>query len=200
MLHLSNRELTLDILDPSDPADRRRQGWRYCHGGYVWQVHDRNLGPLLAGPSYPAEPSVFDGQGLPESFRHTRRDPPVRLTWDADAGVALGAGTIVANPAPKSSAPDSVFLREACTWEVSSFPDRLVFRTQQSVPGASYALVRQIELVGRHVVSFTQLANTGSAPLPVQWFPHPFWALTDRRATLRRETDYGRLISAIALI
>ena len=29
MLHLANRELALAILDPTDPADLARQGWRY---------------------------------------------------------------------------------------------------------------------------------------------------------------------------
>ncbi len=185
MLHLSNRELTLDLLDPNDPADAARQGWRYCHGGYIWQVHDAALGPLLTGPSYPAEPTVYDGQGLPESFRHSRRDPSTRLTWSGETGVAIGAGTIAANPAPKPSAPDAVFLRERCRWTVATFSDHLVFQTSQTAPGAAYALTRKIELTGRTVVSFTQLTNTGTAPLDLQWFPHPFWALTGQRAEMR---------------
>ncbi len=185
MLHLSNRELTLDLLDPNDPADNQRQGWRYCHGGYIWQVHDAVLGPLLTGPSFPAEPTVYDGQGLPESFRHSRRDPATRLTWSGDTGVAIGAGTIAANPAPKAPAPDTVFLRERCRWTVAAFPDHVVFQTSQNAPGASYALTRKIELTGRTVVSFTQLTNTGGGPLDLQWFPHPFWALTGQRAEMQ---------------
>lgn len=185
MLHLANRELALDLLDPAAPADIARQGWRYCWGGYVWQVTDARLGPLLTGPSYPDEPSVYDGQGLPESFRHTRRDNNARLTWRGDAGHAIGAGHITANPDPKASAPDSVRLGEPCKWTVSKFPDHLIFQTRQTAAGLSYELARKIELAGRTVTSFTSLTNVGDAPLALQWFPHPFWALTGQRAKMQ---------------
>lgn len=185
MLRLTNRELLLEILDPRDPADHRRQGWRYCHGGYVWQVTDAKLGPLLAGPSYPEEPSVYDGQGLPESFRHTRRTDGVRFTWHGEAGVALGAGAVTANPKKDASAADAVILRERCQWAVHPFADHLVFQTRQDLAGFSYELTRKIELSGRTVTSSTQLTNVGDAPLALQWFPHPFWALTEHRARMQ---------------
>ena len=185
MLHLANRELALAILDPTDPADLARQGWRYCHGGYVWQVTDATLGPLVTGPSYPSEPAVYDGQGLPESFRHTRRDNLSRLTWRGDAGVAIGAGTITANPDPKAPAPDSVRLGERCQWAVTPAADHVIFQTRQTAAGISYELSRKIELAGRTVTSFTQLTNVGDTPLALQWFPHPFWALTEQRAKMQ---------------
>ncbi len=185
MLRLSNRELTLEILDPHNPTDQKRQGWRYCHGGYVWQVTDAQHGPLLTGPSYPDEPSVYDGQGLPESFRHTRRDNHARLTWRGDAGVAIGAGTITANPNPKAGAADTVRLGDPCKWTVTPAADHLVFQTRQTAAGLSYELSRKIELAGRTVTSFTQLTNVGDAPLALQWFPHPFWALTGQRAKMK---------------
>ncbi|MBI5770049.1 MAG: hypothetical protein HZA93_19895 [Verrucomicrobia bacterium] len=185
MLRLSNRDLSLDILDPNDAADNKRQGWRYCHGGYVWQVTDAQLGPLLTGPSYPAEPTVYDGQGLPESFRHTRRDNNARLTWKGDAGHAIGAGNITANPDPKAGAADSVRLGEPCQWTVTKAPDHLIFQTRQTAAGLSYELSRKIELAGRTVTSFTQLTNVGDTPLALQWFPHPFWALTEQRAQIK---------------
>ena len=185
MLRLSNRELSLDILDPTDAADHRRQGWRYCHGGYIWQVTDANLGPLVTGPSYPTEPEVYDGQGLPESFRHTRRDNNLRLTWKGDAGHAIGAGNLTANPTPKSGAADSVLLGETCKWTVTEFPDHLIFQTRQTSAGVSYELSRKIELAGRTVTSFTQLTNVGDTPLALQWFPHPFWALTEQQAKMK---------------
>ena len=60
MIRLANAELALDLLDPDDPADAARLGARYCAGGYVWQVHDRKLGPLLSGPEFPKpDPTAF---------------------------------------------------------------------------------------------------------------------------------------------
>lgn len=185
MLRLTNRELLIEILDPRDPADNKRQGWRYCHGGYVWQVIDPKHGPLLTGPSFPDEPTVFDGQGLPESFRHTRRDNGQRLTWRGDAGHAIGAGNITANPDPKAPAPDSVRLGERCKWTVHPFADHIVFQTRQAAAGISYELTRKVELAGRTITSFNQLTNAGDAPLALQWFPHPFWSLTHGRARMQ---------------
>jgi len=185
MLHLTNRELSLDLLDPADPADIARQGWRYCWGGYVWQVTDAKLGPLLSGPSYPSPtPTVYDGQGLPESFRHTRRDNNVRLTWRGDTGFAIGAGTITPNPNKSASPADSVSLVEPCQWTVTPFADHIIFQTRQTAAGFSYELSRKIELRDRTIASSTQLTNVGETPLALQWFPHPFWALTSNRARL----------------
>ena len=185
MLRLSNHELSLDILDPTDAADNERQGWRYCHGGYVWQVTDAKLGPLVTGPSYPAEPAVYDGQGLPESFRHIRRENGSRLTWQGDVGVAIGAGAITANPDPKAPAPDSVRLGERCQWTVKPAADHVIFLTRQTAAGLSFELSRKIELADRTVTSSTQLTNVGDVPLSLQWFPHPFWALTEQRAKMQ---------------
>ncbi len=97
MIQLSNRELTLDLLDPdSDPS---RLGTRYCWGGYIWQVHDVRHGPLLTGPEWPEpKPTPFNGQGLPESFRFRTRDERA-LTWNGREGVHLGGGSC-ARPRP----------------------------------------------------------------------------------------------------
>ena len=88
MLQLSNGELRVDLLDPV--ADAARQGVRYCWGGYIWQVREACGEPLLTGPEWPnATPSAFNGQGLPESFRHTRFEGRP-LTWNGDHGLAVG--------------------------------------------------------------------------------------------------------------
>ena len=184
MIQISNSQLRVDLLDPSDPVDAARQGWRYCHGGYVWQVTDAQLGPLLAGPSFPAEPTVYDGQGLPESFRHTRRDNQALLTWRGGLGHASGAGNITANSDPDAPAADAVRLGASCQWSVSKFPDHIVFQTRHATAGLSYDLCRKVELAGRHLNSVTSLTNLGNNPLVLQWFPHPFWALTNQRARL----------------
>ena len=81
MLSLANRTLRVELLDPADDAARR--GPRYCRGGYIWQVHDQQAGPLLTGPEWPhPTPTPFNGQGLPESFRHTEFGTERQLMLD----------------------------------------------------------------------------------------------------------------------
>jgi len=173
MLHLENHELRLDLLDPV--ADAVRQGPRYCWGGYVWQVHDRTHGPLLSGPVFPdPTPTPFDGQGLPESFRHLSRDGR-NFTLRGRAGVAIGAGRLAVDD------QNNVTLTEPCVWEISPFADHLEFHTRQAAAGFSYELLRRIELTDRTVRSHTQLTNHGEQPLVLQWFPHPFFPLQDGR-------------------
>ena len=176
MLHLENRELRLDVLDPV--ADAARLGARYCAGGYVWQVHDRVLGALLTGPEWPgATPIPFNGQGLPESFRHRSR-AGTPFTWSGDQGLAIGAGTLT------PGGHENGTLAEPCAWTITSAKDHLVFQTRQAHAGFSCELTRKIELAGRTVNSLTQLTNVGDAPLVLEWFPHPFWALTASRARI----------------
>jgi hypothetical protein len=177
MLHLENGELRVDVLEPV--ADAARQGARYCWGGYIWQVHDRRLGPLVAGPEFPhPAPSAFNGQGLPESFRHRTRDGRP-LTWQGDRGLGIGIGLLAAGP------DKAVTVTEPCAWTVSHFPDHLIFQTRQAAAGFAYELTRKVELRGREVGSFSQLTNVGDQPLVLQWFAHPFWALTGGRAEVR---------------
>jgi hypothetical protein len=185
MLQLENRDLRVDLLDPANPADVARQGWRYCWGGYIWQVTDHQRGPLLSGPEFPkADPSTFNGQGLPESFRHTRRDTQTRLTWTGDTGLALGAGTLAANPDPSAPVSESVRVIAPCSWQIAATPDHYIFQTQQTAAGFSSELTRRIELRDRTISSYSWLTNRGATPLTLQWFPHPFWALTAGRARI----------------
>lgn len=179
MFALQNRELRVEVLDPADPADAARQGARYCWGGYIWQVHDARFGPLLRGPEWPdPAPRAFNGQGLPESFRHRTRDG-APLTWQGNRGVALGAGALSADAA------GSVTLDTPCGWTLTSgSDDALVFHTRQAAAGFSYELERRIELRDRTVTSSTRLMNLGEASLVLQWFAHPFWALTNGRASV----------------
>lgn len=89
MLHLRHGSLRVDLLDPTSEASRL--GPRFCAGGYVWQVHDDTVGPLLSGPEGPEpEPDPFNGHGLPESFRDRSRS---------------GAPCSGTTPAPKRSLP-----------------------------------------------------------------------------------------------
>lgn len=179
MLHLTNAELTVDLLDPA--ADHARLGPRFCWGGYIWQVRDRAVGTLLTGPEWPnAAPIPHNGQGLPESFRHSTTDGQP-LLWDGATGLAPGSGILgrVAN--------GQVVVTTPCTWQIDCQADRATFRTQQAVGQWSYELTRTIELRGRQIISRSRLTNRGAAPLKLEWFAHPFFAL---------QAD-GKLVSAL---
>ncbi|MBL9208664.1 MAG: hypothetical protein JNN01_26510 [Opitutaceae bacterium] len=172
MIHLTHGDLTLDLLDPA--SDQVLQGTRYCWGGYIWQVNDARCGPLLRGPQWPnPAPDPFNGQGLPESFRvRTLEGRP--LTWNGSEGVMIGGGTVRANAYGK------IEMVEPCRWEITRQANRLTFRTGQQAFGYAYELVRKIELEGRTLTSSTLLTNHATTPLQLEWFPHPFYALSDR--------------------
>ena len=169
MLTLANAELTVDLLDPA--AEQTRLGPRFCWGGFVWQVHDRQIGPLLTGPEWPAvDPLPHNGQGLPESFRHstTTGEP---LLWDGATGLAPGAGAL------GRDTTGAIIVTAPCVWQVDLQPDRAVFRAEQTVGSWSYKLERTIELRGRQLISCSRLTNRGTTPLKLEWFAHPFFAL-----------------------
>lgn len=169
MLSLANADLRVELIDPA--AEQARLGPRFCWGGFMWQVHDRKVGPLLSGPEWPrADPRPVNGQGLPESFRHsTTTGQP--LLWDGATGLAPGAGTL------GRDAQGAVIVTTPCPWEIDQQPGRIVYRTGQDVGRWSYALERTIELHGRQVCSRSRLTNRGDAPLVLEWFAHPFFAL-----------------------
>jgi hypothetical protein len=169
MLTLQNSELRVDILDPV--RDAARLGPRFCWGGYIWQVYDSVAGPLFTGPEWPEpSPSAFNGQGLPESFRHrTLEGRP--LTWRGEVGVALGAGELRCDG-------EKVHVVAPCKWEVTATAERIEFRTQHAAAGFQYSLRRVVALAGRQISSVTHLTNasTGQA-MALEWFTHPFFAL-----------------------
>ncbi|MBP7140839.1 MAG: hypothetical protein KBA71_02945 [Opitutaceae bacterium] len=177
MLLIENDELVVDILDPA--SDHERLGTRYCHGGYVWQVRSRVAGPLFTGPQWPSPtPTTFNGQGLPESFRHhTRGGQP--LTWKGDRGIAVGIGELARN------ASGEIELVAPCTWSATRGPGRLDFHTVHSALDYHYDLVRTVHLADRTLTSTSQLTNLSDVPLELEWFAHPFFALTDRLLDVR---------------
>jgi hypothetical protein len=169
MLTLANAELTVDLIDPV--AEHARLGPRFCWGGYIWQVHDRNVGTLLTGPEWPnLTPLPHNGQGLPESFRHSTTEGKP-LLWDGATGLAPGSGVL------GRDAAGAVIVTEPARWTTDIQPTRAVYRTQQSAGRWSYELERTIELRGRQIVSRSRLTNRGTAPLKLEWFAHPFFAL-----------------------
>lgn len=169
---LANAQLSIELLSPE--ADQDRLGPRFCWGGYIWQITDRRAGPLLTGPEWPkADPLPFNGQGLPESFRHRTRDGQP-LTWHGQQGVALGGGEL-----GQDAAGETVVARP-CEWRITDQADRVEYHTTHAAAGFAYEIVRRIELRHRTVWSVSQLTNRSTEPLKLQWFAHPFFALTDR--------------------
>lgn len=176
MTSLESGDLRLELLDPT--TDHARLGPRFCWGGFIWQVHHRVAGPLFTGPEWPdPAPLPFNGQGLPESFRHkTRAGKP--LTWQGDQGVALGAGALV-------SAGSEVRLTTPCTWTATDFACGARYRTRQAAAGCDYQLERTVELLGDELRSTSRLTNHASQPLTLEWFAHPFFALSSGRIELQ---------------
>jgi len=169
MLTLANADLRVELIDPA--AEQARLGPRFCWGGYIWQIHDTNVGALLTGPEWPdVKPQPHNGQGLPESFRHsTTTGAP--LLWDGATGLAPGAGALGRDP------QGAVIVTAPCVWQVDLQPGRAVFRTAQASGRWSYALERTVELHGRQVRSHSRLTNRGDSPLVLEWFAHPYFAL-----------------------
>jgi hypothetical protein len=182
MLTLANAELTVDLIDPA--AEHARLGPRYCWGGYVWQVHDAKVGALLTGPEWPkVDPTPHNGQGLPESFRHSTTEGKP-LLWDGATGLAPGSGVL------GRDAAGAVVVTQPAPWTTDVSPTRAIFRTSQSTGRWSYELERTIELRGRQVLSRSRLTNRGAAALKLEWFAHPFFALESDgklKATLSKE-------------
>ena len=162
MFTMASDALQVSVLDPE--RDRERMGPRYCTGGYIFQVEDVQ-GPLLSGPTYPESFNWFDGQGIPDSFA-----PGAIRDASAPSTEALIPGIGLCDTSSRA-------VLSFCDWEVRQEVERIAFRTDQSWGGSSFTLWREIETVGRVVVSTTRVTNTGGAQLPVRWFPHPFYPL-----------------------
>jgi hypothetical protein len=175
MYTLENAELSIDILDPE--TDLARCGSRYCVGGYIYQVTDASHGPLLAGPQYPDPfPNVFDGQGAPDMFVTTLggEEAPV----GGEVGV-IGVGRVRrTSPIEPFQVRHNPEVIEFLPWTVERTAKSITMRTEQHVQNWAYRLERMVTLAGRALISRTTIHNQGTAPLPVRWFPHPFFPPT----------------------
>ncbi|MBP6508489.1 MAG: hypothetical protein KA257_13065 [Opitutaceae bacterium] len=186
MLTLAHDALTVTLLDPGAAADRPRLGTRYCWGGYIWQVTDAQAGPLVTGPEWPeTNPLPFNGQGLPESFRHAEFGTGRPLLLENGRGFIIGIGEV----APDASG--ALAVTQPCPWTLTRSADAIDFCTAQSGLGYGCQLTRRIALAGRTLSSTTSLTNTGDRPLPLHWFAHPFFALTDRLLTCGLPANWG---------
>jgi hypothetical protein len=161
MFTLKNDSLTVSILDPV--ADRDRFGTRYCTGGYIFQVADDKLGNLLSGPTYPDSFNWFDGQGIPDAFnKHPLADPGENATTALIIGI--GMCDLAQNK-----------VTAFCEWDVQASPARIAFQTSQSHQTFGLAFTRTVSLEERTVRSHNRIVNTGKLPIPINWFPHPFY-------------------------
>lgn len=160
MFSLKNTLLDVAILDPV--ADVARSGTRYCTGGYIFQITDTKLGPLLTGPTYPDSFNVFDGQGIPDAFNLA----PLRTAESDPIALILGIGlcNLVER---KIVAP--------CQWQIEQTEAAIRFTTRHVFQEWTIELERAVTLIQRTVRSETQLRNTGTRFAPVSWFPHPFF-------------------------
>lgn len=161
MRSLANSQLTVQILDPI--ADRARFGTRYCTGGYIFQIIDAAHGPLLSGPTYPDNFNWFDGQGIPDAFNLS----PLRAPDDPpDRAFVIGIGLCdIVNHA----------IVDMCAWEVVEPPNVVRMTTTQRHSDWALTLERSVILQNRTVTTQATLTNIGRAPIPMRWFPHPFF-------------------------
>ena len=160
MLTLQNNQLTVEILDPV--ADRERFGVRYCTGGYIFQIHDATHGALLSGPTYPNSFNWFDGQGIPDAFNLS----PLKTSESEPVALILGIGLCDLS---------NNTLQELCQWQIAQNDAALHFTTQHTLNDWSMVLERSVTLLQRTVRSDTTVRSTGRRPVPVRWFPHPFF-------------------------
>jgi len=164
MLTLDNGQLAVELLDPS--ADRARFGVRYCTGGYIFQVHDPRVGPLMSGPTYPTSFNWFDGQGIPDAFNLG----PLPSRTQAGHAVVIGIGLCDLNTRT---------VLDFCDWSITREGHAIRFVTAQALEGRAFTLCRTVSLAGRTVRSTTELANTGRGEVSIRWFPHPFYPQPD---------------------
>ncbi|OKL48373.1 hypothetical protein BSR28_01330 [Boudabousia liubingyangii] len=160
MLILKNEYLKVELLDPNNDQDLL--GTRYCAGGYVYQVTDNQVGPLLSGPTYGVEFDPFHGQGLPDSFSFS----DIYLADQQRIKLIPGVGTVDI---------ESGKLVEQAAWTVETTTSSAVFIARQKLGEIEIEIEREVSLVDRCLVSKTVFRNLSSRKIPFTWFPHPFF-------------------------
>lgn len=176
MLTLANNNLSIELLDPNDPADQARLGIRYCSGGYIFQASDPHHGPLLTGPTYPHDFNWFDGQGIPDAFNLS----PLRTHEDGDQALIIGTG--LCDLAAKT-------IIDPIRWTVTEEPGAFHFLASQEHRGWRLEIDRIVTLVGRTIRSWTRVTNYGGEPIPLRWFPHPFYPQPESDELIKLNID-----------
>lgn len=161
MRSLQNETLEVTLLDPN--KDKERFGTRYCTGGYIFQVTDASMGPLLTGPTYPDSFNTYDGQGIPDAFNLYPLSEPAS---DAKEVLVIGVGLC--------DLGENKVLHFS-PWEIEQDRTEIRMTTTQQFQAYALELERTVKLVGRTIDSAIRLRNTGDLMIPVRWFPHPFF-------------------------
>lgn len=159
MLTIENDQLLVEVIDPR--SEQKYLGTRYCAGGYIFQVSDKLLGPLLSGPTFPESFNAFDGQGIPDSFNLA----PLRGT-DGNLALVLGVGVC-------DLAENKVL--EPCQWGIDVQGTSIIFTAKQIFQDWTVEIERTLTLQERTVSSGTVVRNAGADRFPIVWFPHPFF-------------------------
>lgn len=177
MFELKNDRWVIQVLDPVADADRL--GSRYMHGGYIWAVKDIATGAdLFSGPCYPDPvPPIFDGQGLPEVFRHSDKDTNEVLMKEGDESLIVGIG--------KANWTDGLQIAEKVNWEIEQREDVIVFTCSDALAGWSYHLMREVRSDEESIIVATQLESTGEKALNIEWFAHPFFHVDDLNVSMK---------------
>jgi hypothetical protein len=104
---------------------------------------------------------------------------------EAGRGFIIGIGDVALD------AEGELTVNKPCDWSITRTPDALEFCAAQSGQGYACQLTRRVALEGRRLTSSTSLTNTGERSIPLHWFAHPFFALTDRLLTCGLPADWG---------
>lgn len=162
MIELANGELVVTVLDAN--RDRELLGARYCAGGYIFQIEDADLGPLMSGPTYPEAFDWFNGQGIPDSFAATPLHP---RRADDPSVLVLGVGLCTRDLSSVLRFDD---------WSVDAqSAHALVCSVTHRLEHIEVRIRRAVTLVGRTVVSSTTVSNLSDDQFAFSWFPHPFF-------------------------
>ncbi len=176
MFTLHNSRLSVQVLDPVE--DKKLLGSRYCTGGYIFRIRDADGNDLLSGPRYgQPEFDVFDGQGAPEVFVTAPGGDTAPVGGEV---LVIGVGRVMrSSAAVPFHVRDNPAVNEFARWIIDAADDRIVMTTVHSFQGRHIALTRTVRLCGGTVESVTRLENRCGAALPVRWFAHPFFPLTE---------------------
>lgn len=174
MLTISKGKLKAHILEPG--KDTYALNPRYCAGAYVWQVSHDDKGDLMRSPYWPdPNPPLSDGQGMPDVFQPTLHPAD---TPDGEPVLVPGVGWIRWHKhVMERRKPDA--LLDPATWEWSINGNRFESRTRQEGHGQRFSMQRNVQVDENAIQIETEIRNTGSLPVHIRMFAHPFFPVPD---------------------